>query len=908
MTIRNLDAIFNPTSVALIGASPEAGSLGRVVLGNLLRGGFKGRIMPVNPKYTEIMRTRCYRSVASLPVPPDLGVIVTPPHIVPGVVSELAEFGARGAVVITAGFGEGGQKEGKALERQMLKAAEPSLLRIIGPNCLGVMVPEIGLNAGFAHMAPEPGRIAFLSQSGAIVTGVLDWAAERDIGFSHMVSMGSMADVDFGDLLDHFGRDPEVDAILIYMETVTEARKFMSAARAAARAKPVVVIKSGRHEAGAKAASSHTGAMAGADAVFDAAFRRAGILRVKTLDELFDAVETLAKCKAPKGDRLAILSNGGGFGVLAADGLVDAGGTMATLPKKTIKALDEVLPPTWSHGNPIDIIGDAPGERYAAALEVLLADDASDAVLVLNCPTGVASSEEAASAIAEGVTLDGGRKLVLTSWVGGLAAQGGRRVFREADVPTFDTPGDATRAFMHLVHHRAAQTALIETPATLPEEFSPDIAAARAPIEAALAEDREWLSEIEAKALLAAYDIPIVATEIAADAEAAVKAAARIGEPVVLKILSHDITHKSDVGGVVLGVDGPDDVRAETEAMFARVRAVKPKAKIEGVTVQQMVVRPNAHELILGLAEDPLFGPVVLFGAGGVAVEVLDDKALALPPLNMKLAMDAICQTDIHKQLVGYRDRPRADLDKIALTLVKVSRMAADLAEIAELDINPLFADEKGVIALDARVRVARPKRTVLPEERLAIRPYPVALEETVKVDGKKMLVRPVRPEDEPLFHDAFSRLSPHAVRLRFFAPIKALTHQMAAHFCQIDYEREMAFVLVEPAKRGQGPRGHGVARILADPDNTKAEFAITIVSDMTGQGLGALLMHRIIDYARDRGIGEIYGEVLAENTAMLSLARSLDFHIERIPDEHEVLRVRLPLGKAKTRPRSARP
>jgi len=898
MTTRNLEAVFKPATVALIGASPEAGSLGRVVLGNLLRAGFEGRVWPVNPKHDEIMRVRCYRAVAELPRPPDLGVVVTPPRIVPQVVTELGAAGARGAVVITAGFGEDGRKEGQALEQAMLAAAQPHLLRIVGPNCLGVMVPGIGLNASFAHMAPEPGRIAFLSQSGAIVAGVLDWAAGRDIGFSHMVSMGAMADVDFGDLLDYFGRDADVSAILIYMESVTHARKFMSAARAAARTKPVVVIKSGRHAAGAKAARSHTGAMAGADAVFDAAFRRAGILRVTTLDELFDAVETLAKCEAPAGERLAILSNGGGFGVLAADALVDAGGTMASLPPKTIEALNAVLPETWSHGNPIDIIGDAPGARYAAALEILLEDAASDAVLVLNCPTGVARSEEAARAVAEGVVLGGGKKLVLTSWVGGAAAEGGRRVLAAADVPSYNTPGDATRGFMHLVHHRAAQTALMETPPSLPEEFTPDLIAARAPIDAALAEKREWLSEVEAKALLAAYDVPVVPTEVARDAEEAAAAAQRIGEPVALKILSHDITHKSDVGGVVLGVDGPDDVRAETEALFARVRTAKPKARIEGVTVQSMIVRPRAHELILGLTDDALFGPVVLFGAGGVAVEVLDDKALALPPLNMKLAMDAIEQTRIYKQLRGYRDRPRADLDAVALTLVKISRMAADIAEIAELDINPLFADEAGVIALDARVRVRRAKRGVKPEDRLAIRPYPVALEEMVEIAGKKLMLRPVRPEDEPMFHDAFKRLSPEAVRLRFFAPLKALSHQMGAHFTQIDYDREMALVLVEPKPAGKG-RGYGVARIHSEPDKARAEFAVTVTSDMAGKGLGALLMNRIIDYARDYGIGEIYGDVLAENTAMLGLARTLGFSITRAPDEPEVLRVRLPLKKA---------
>lgn len=896
VTIRNLDSLFKPASVALFGASGEPGHLGNVILRNLRGGGFAGPVWAVNPKHREIDGARAYAGVSDLPAAPDLAVIATPPATIPKLIAELGEAGTKGAVVITAGFTELGNAGGRALAQDMLDAAKPHLLRIMGPNCVGLMVPEIGLNASFSHIAPLPGRIAFVSQSGAIIVGVLDWAADHGIGFSHVVSVGNMADIDFGDMIDYLARDGRTRALLLYMESVTNARKFLSAARAAARIMPVVVIKAGRHAEGAKAASSHTGALAGADAVYDAAFRRAGLLRVLALEELFEAVETLAKSPRAIGDRLAILSNGGGFGVLATDGLIDEGGVLAEVPQGTIEALDAVLPATWSHGNPIDIIGDAPGARYGAALEILLDDDANDAVLVLNCPTAVASSEDAARTVAATVTRLKPKKPVLASWIGGAGVAKGRQILEAAGLPTYETPKAAARAFMHLVRHQKSQEALMETPPSAPEEFAPDLPAAQAVIDAALAEKREWLTEPEAKAVLAAYAIPVAATRTAASPRDAGEAAKAIGGPVALKILSPDITHKSDVGGVVLDLENHGAVERAAEAMLARVRQAAPKARITGFSVQAMVKRPHAHELIVGLSEDRQFGPVLLFGAGGVAVEVIDDKALALPPLNINLAREVMARTRIHRQLLGYRDRPAADLDALALTLVKVSRLAADIGEIAELDINPLYADEGGVVALDARIRVARMAEGRTAESRLAIRPYPKGLEESVEMgDGKVYLLRPVLPEDEPMFREAFKRLSPEAVRLRFFAPLRELSHEMAARLTQIDYDREMALVLADPGPAGRSTV-HGVSRITADPDNERAEFAVVVVSNMIGLGLGALLMRRIIDYARSRGIGEIFGDVLAENRSMLKLCRTLGFALTHQPDEPGIIRATLSL------------
>ena len=896
MSIRDLEYVFAPKSIALIGASKTPRSVGAVLAQNLMRAGFDGPIMPVNPKHRAIGGVLAWPDVASLPEVPDLGVVCTPAAAVPGVVADLREKGARAAVVITAGFGEGDDGEGAARRDAMLTASRG--MRLVGPNVLGVLVPGVGLNASFAHIDAPAGDLAFVSQSGAVVTSVLDWAAARGIGFSHMVSLGDMADVDFGDMVDYLALQPRVRAILLYVEAITNARKFLSAVRIAARTKPVIVIKSGRVPEGAKAASSHTGALAGSDAVYDAVFRRAGLLRVHETQELFDAVETLAHAPRFRGDRLAILSNGGGFGVLATDRAVEEGCRLAALAPETIAALDAVLPPTWSGGNPVDIIGDATGERYAKALEVLIQaasrkSGGIDGLLVLNCPTAVASSDDAAEAVISAAKA-AERLPILTSWVGDGAAQQSRRLFAEHLIPTYETPMQAVRAFMQLVTYRRNQAELLETPPSIPEGFTPDRAAAEAVIAGALAEGRAWLTEPEAKQVLAAYDIPVSTTRVAETPEAAAAVAAELGGSVALKILSRDITHKTDVGGVALDLRGPASVAEAAAAMAARVAEKRPEARIDGFTVQTMVRRPGAYELIMGVVSDRQFGPVLLFGEGGTGVEVIDDKALALPPLNMKLAHDVMERTRIYRRLQGFRGLPPTNLDAIAFTLVKLSQLIVDLESVAELDINPLLADEYGVMALDARVRVVPAEGAA--KSRLAIRPYPSELEEEISLaDERKLLLRPVVPEDEPAFQGAFAKLTPEEIRLRFFVPMQTMSHEAAARSTQIDYDREMALVLTDPGIPGQ-TEIYGVVRMSADPDNERAEYAIIIGGEMTGQGLGMLLMRRIIAYARNRGIKELFGDVLRENRTMLKLCDILGFSRHSEADEPSIVRVTLSL------------
>ena len=893
MSTRNLDAILKPRSIALIGASAQPRSIGNVMARNLLAGGFAGPIRFVNPSAGTIEGVAAVRDVAHLPEAPDLAVIATPPKAVPGLVAELGAMGTRGVIIITAGFGELDTAEGARLQQATLDAARPHLLRIVGPNCLGVLAPGSGLNASFAHIAPRKGDLAFVTQSGAMLAAVLDWATACGIGFSRMVSLGGMLDVDFGDMLDYLSQDGETRAVLLYIESITHARKFMSAARAAARLKPVVAIKAGRHAESAKAAHSHTGALAGSDDVYDAAFRRAGMLRVADLDELFDAVETLASPPPYRGDRLAILTNGGGVGVLATDTLIDLGGRLARLSADTIAKLDAALPPTWSKGNPVDIIGDAPGERYKAALDALLADRAVDAVLVLNCPTAVASSDDAAAAAIE--TLGDTRQPVFTCWLGAAAAQTARRNFAEHRIPTYETPDKAVRGFMHLVRYRRNQEQLMETPPAAPADAAVDVAAARAIIAAALDERRDMLSEPEAKQLLSLYGIPVARTVVARDAQDAVRLASELGGRVALKILSPDITHKSDVGGVVLDL-GPDEVATAAAAMLARVGERKPGARVAGFTVQEMVRRGGAHELILGVSEDRQFGPVLLFGQGGTAVEVVADKALALPPLNLNLAREMMSRTRVYRLLQGYRDRPPAALDAIALSLLRLSQLVCDLDQVVELDINPLLADAKGVAALDARVKV-RPARGEPAQARLAIRPYPRELEtrvEFAKIGALRL--RPVRPEDEPAFHRAFERLSPEDIRMRFFAPLRRLSHEMAARLTQIDYDREMAFVLETLPADDARAEICGVVRLACDPDGKRGEFAVIIRSDLKGHGLGAFLMRRIIDYARARGVEELFGDILQENAAMRRLCLDLGFTLVELPETAAILRATLKL------------
>jgi len=888
MSIRDLDYIFRPSSIALVGASNRPKSVGAVLARNLMRAGFQGPIMPVNPKHRAIGGVLAWPSVADLPMVPDLGVVCTPADAVPGVIAELREKGAQAAVVITAGFGEGGDSDGAARQQAVLDAAQR--MRIIGPNVVGVLVPGAGLNASFAHIDAAPGDLAFVSQSGAVVTSVLDWAAARGIGFSHMVSLGDMADVDFGDMLDYLALQPDVRAILLYVEAVTNARKFLSAARIAARSKPVIVIKAGRAPEGAKAASSHTGALAGSDAVYDAVFRRAGMLRVLETKELFDAVETLAHAPRFTGDRLAILTNGGGFGVLATDRAVEEGCRMAALSPDTIAALDAVLPASWSGGNPIDIIGDASGQRYADALQATLADKGVDAVLVLNCPTAVADSTEAAQTVVDCRTND--RFPVLTSWLGAATAEPARKLFSAHGIPTYDTPEDAVRAFAHLTRYRLGQSALARVPALDAEDLSVDRAAAMAVIDTALGEDREWLTEPEAKAVLRAYGVPVVPTEVAETAAEAARQAASFDGPYVIKVHSPDITHKSDVGGVMLDLETPGAVAAAAQAMEERVRQVRPDARYRGVTVQPMVRRPGAFELIVGMSEDAQFGPVLLFGEGGTGVEAIGDTAMALPPLDPALAEALIGETRIGGLLRGYRGRAGADVDAVVDTVLRVARIAAELDAVTELDINPLLADGDGVIVVDARIRVTPVPADAAPGARLAIKPYPAELRGTVSLrDGRAIPVRPIRPTDAPRLQDMFRRADPKDIRMRFMHAMKELPDKLAARLSQIDYAREMAFVAFD------GDEAIGVSRLAADANNERAEFAIMVRTDRKGKGLGYGLMGLLIDHAKARGLGELFGEILSENQPMIAMCKELGFTVKPMAGEPSISEAVLPLG-----------
>jgi len=893
MTIRNLEYLLAPKSVAMIGASPEPGSVGLVVTRNLRSGGFKGPIWLVNPRHTDIDCVPCYASVDALPGTPDLAVIATPPHTVPGLIEELGRKGTRAAVVITAGVrGD--------LQQAMLNAAKPNLLRIQGPNCIGLMVPGIGLDASFSHRRPLPGDLAFLSQSGALSTAVIDWAAERQIGFSHVVSLGDMADVDFGDLLDYLAGDPKSRAILLYMEAVTHAPKFMSAARRAARSKPVIVVKAGRHEAGSQAALSHTGALTGADSAYDAAFRRAGLLRVYELKELFDAAESLARLPTSAGERLAILTNGGGAGVLAVDRLIDLHGTLAKLSDKTIKALDAVLPPTWSRGNPIDVIGDAGAERYCAALEILLEEPGTDAILIMNCPTATVSSTSVAQGIIDAIEARRQAKKplkpILTNWLGEGASREARQLFASHNIASFEFPASAVEGFMQLVRYSRAQELLMRTPPSLPEELGLHTAYADKVIRAALAENRSVLSEAESKSLLVAYGIPTVPTEVAKTPDEVQAIASRILQEhaaCVVKVLSDDISHKSDVGGVRLGLERAEDARHAAEDILTRVARQLPHARVKGFTVQPMIRRPRAHEVIAGMAVDRTFGPVLLFGAGGTAVEVVADTAQALPPLDMNLAEDLMRRTRIWRLLQGYRDRPAAAIDKIAEALVRLSYLVARHPEIREIDINPLLADENGVIALDARVRVE--DEAVNPRVPMALRPYPSEWIKDLVLEGiGAVRLRPIRPEDEPLYDEFFQHVTKEDHRLRFLSAGVDLSRKFLARLTQIDYAREMAFVAISK------DTGHllGVSRFVADPDYTRGEYAILVRSDLKGRGLGWQLMQHLIAYARSEGLEELFGSVLAENTTMLKMCSELGFSIQPEPGDLSVRRVVLDLTK----------
>ncbi len=899
MSTRNLDQLFKPTSVALVGASPRADSLGHAVLTNLKNAGIGSALHLVNPRHDAIEGIACVPSLSDLPAPADVVVIVSPRDTVPDLVREAARCGSGVAIVITADPDHGPH----SLKADLRTIARETDIRIVGPNCLGVIAPRAHFNASFAAQPVLAGDLAVISQSGAIATALISWAHQRKIGFSGLVSVGDMADVDFAGLLDYYALDTHTRAILLYVESIGDAKGFMSAARAAARVKPVIVVKSGRTAKAAKAAATHTGALAGADAVYDAAFRRAGLLRVDDLDELFDAAETLSRVKPFPGKRLAILTNGGGVGVLAVDRLVELGGVLADLSPSTTEILDKTLPTTWSRANPVDIVGDADATRFRTALDTLLKDPLNDAVMVMHCPTALSRSSEAALAVIESYkayrasTLS--PKPLFANWLG--SSEEANRAFEDAKIPHFDR--GAIGAFMHLVHWRENRDALMTAPPSLPTDFVPDVEKARAVVANALAKGQTWLAPVEISDLLDAYGIPTATARLAhTPAEARDIARGFIAEhgACVIKICAPQITHKSDVDGVVLDIKSAEAAERVAADMIARIGKLRPDAEINGVTVHPFIKKPHARELIAGLAEDPTFGPVVVFGRGGTAVEVINDRALALPPLDLSLARALIERTRVVRILRHYRDVPAADMDAVALTLVKIAQLSADIPEVREIDLNPLIADADGVIAIDARVAIADagPRPLGATNPRFAIAPYPQTLERHVRTrDGLLVFVRPVRPEDEDMYRHFFEKsVTPEDLRLRFFASIKEFSHTFVARLTQLDYARAYALCALDEET---GEMLGGV-RLIYDAAKTTGEYAILIRSDAKGHGLGATLMQLMIDDARNAGLSHVEGQVLSENKAMLSLCEWLGFTIKEDPHEHGVKAVKLELGAVK--------
>jgi acetyltransferase len=897
MSTYRLEKLFTPHSIAIVGISPRPVSVGHIILKNLRSGGFPGELYLVDPHHDKIDGIATAANLQSLPSVPDLVVISVPAASVPLVVGEAAAKGVGAAIIITAGLGHGAGSLSEAAE----KAARASGMRLLGPNCLGLIHPAAKLNASFAAHMPQAGNIALISQSGAVAAGIVEWASQRSIGFSAIASIGDMADIDFGDLLDFFALDAATHSILLYIESIKNAQKFMSAARSAARTKPIIAIKAGRHAQAATAAATHTGALAGSDAVYEAALRRAGILRVFDLDEFFDAAETLSRLKPFAGDRLAVLTNGGGIGVLAVDRLSDLGGHLAALSEETKARLDAVLPAMWSKSNPVDIVGDADPDRYGVALEALLSDRENDAVLVIQVPTALSSPLQTAQKVTEVVKARWAKirppKPVLCSWIGeepDISA-----IFSSAGIPHYATEKDAVNGFMHLVHYRQAQNAIMEVPPSLPDSFSPDVAKARKAIKSALREKRRWLDPVEITQLFGAYQIPIASAWIAKTPDEAARAAESLlkdNAAVAVKILSRDITHKSDVGGVELNLRSTQAVRDAAAAILSKAKAARPEARIDGVTVYPMIARPHARELIAGIADDPTFGPVIVFGRGGTAVDVINDKALGLPPLDLNLARDLIASTRVSRRLKGYRNVPAADEAGIALVLIKLAQMSADIPEIVELDINPLLADDAGVIAIDARVAVAPAAQTAKRpgNRRLAIRPYPKEWERrTVFGKERKIFFRPIRPEDEKLLREFLGKITLDDLRLRFFAPIKEFSDPFLARLTQLDYARAMAFIAMDVAS------GEllGVVRLHIDANFEAGEYAVLVRSDLKGQGLGWKLMELMIEYARSEGLQRIEGEVLAENTSMLGMCRELGFQSTPLAGEPTLRLVKLQLA-----------
>lgn len=878
-----LAPLLAPASVALVGATEREGALGRIVWQNLAAGGLRGELSAVNPKHDRVFGQRCYPRLGKLPQPPELAVLVTPARTVPVILDEAGRAGVRAAVVLSAGFGEAGEA-GRVLQSEALAAARKHGLRLLGPNCLGLMRSDAGLNATFSPVAAQPGKLALVSQSGAICTAILDWAGPAGIGFSSVVSLGGAADVDFGEVLDFLVSDAATDAILMYVEGIRDARHFVTSLRTAARAKPVVALKVGRYATGSHAASSHTGALVGSDAVFDAALRRCGTVRVRTYTQLFSAARILASCRHATGERLAILTNGGGPGVLAADSAAENGVPLATLSAATLARMDAALPPQWSHGNPVDIVGDSPPQRFTSATQAILADPGVDALLVMYSPVAVTAPGAAARAVVEGARARG-RKTLLAAWLGNLNPSETRAWLEDNGVPNFYTPENAVEAFSFLCAYRRNQAQLLEVPAALARsahQVTPDLGAACAIRDAALAAGRTTLTEHEAKALLRAFGVRVPPSPVVATREEAIAAAREIGFPVALKVHSPDITHKTEVGGVRLNLLDEAMVAGAFDGVQRSVRAARPEARVEGAVIQPMLRHAHAREVMVGVATDPVFGPVISFGSGGISVEAVHDTAIALPPLNAVLAGEIIDRTRISRLLGAYRDVPAADREALVALLSGVSDMVCALPWLKEMDLNPVFAHPGGAVIADARVVIDPARLEPLPRYgHMAIHPYPVELEGELPLrDGTAVSVRPIRPEDAELERRFFDGLSERSRYQRFLNQMAQLPPSMLARFTQLDYDRELALVALSPG----GAEFIAVGRYAPNADGETAEFALTVADAWQGRGLGRALLVRLCECARAAGYRTLYGHILNANTDMLALANRLGF-VESVRD-----------------------
>jgi len=883
MGIYNLDRIFNPGAIAVIGASEKAGSVGSTLMLNLVQSGFKGDLFPVNPRHGTIHGLKTLSSILKAEHSIDLVIIATPIATVPSIVKECVQKGVKGAIILSAGGKEAGTK-GQEIEAQIAKYAREGGLRIVGPNCLGIICPQQNLNASFASHMPYKGNLAFISQSGAICSAILDLSMQEGFGFSHFVSIGSMLDVDFGDLIDFLGADPQVRSILLYIESLTHVRKFMSAARAVSRSKPIIVLKSGRSPAGTKAAASHTGAMAGEDNVYDAAFRRAGIVRVDTIGELFDCAELMARQPRPTGARLAVITNAGGPGVMAADVLSRYGSEPAAPKPETLAKLDGVLPPLWSRSNPIDILGDASPRRFATAVEICVGAKEFNGVLVILSPQAMTDPTAVAQMLAS--SFQKKQYPLFTAWMGGVDVAKGKEILNQAGIPTYDTPEQAIRAFFYMVDYSRNLKILQEIPPKLPRSIDFDRRQARKLIDTALSKIKPVMTELESKALLAAYGLPVIPTQVAASAQEAVQLARQIGYPLVMKILSPDILHKTDAHGIRLDLRTEEDVRKAYHEIIANAKAYDAQADIRGVSLQSMIGQPD-YEILMGSKQDENFGPVILFGMGGIFTEALQDRAIGLPPLNVLLARRLMENTKIYTLLKGYRNRPPADMELIEEMILRLSQLVVDFPEIVELDMNPVMVRAGKPCVVDARVILAFPKRPS--PLHLVISPYPAELESReVTSGGLWIFVRPIRPEDAPILVNLFDTLSPTSIYYRFFGHLKSLPHSMLVRFTQVDYDREIDLVAVDEKDKGE-ERILGVARIITDPDGKRAEFAILTGDPWQGKGVGARLLEISLKIAKNRGIETVWGTVLKENLGMLALGRKLGFKISKSEEPGEM-------------------